>query len=165
MRSPSRSTVKKLFALSGNRCAFSECLNPLVDGSGTVTGEICHIRGRKKGSARFDPSQTDEERHGFDNLVLMCPSHHTVIDDNEEVYTVEALLEIKRKHETHSEKVEEPTDQVAQQLIANIEAHGRYNIHVVSHNQSGGITAGIVNINAAPEPTLEWQEVFVNRLV
>ena len=36
---------------------------------------------------------------------------------------------------------------------------------MVSQNQSGGITAGTVNINAAPEPELESSVVFENRPV
>ncbi|PYU66762.1 MAG: hypothetical protein DMG52_35480 [Acidobacteria bacterium] len=54
------------------------------------------------GSARYDPGQTDVERHAYANLVLMCPTHHTVIDDDEEAYTVERLCKIKAAHEAQS---------------------------------------------------------------
>jgi len=41
---------------------------------------------------------TDEQRAHFDNLILMCPNHHVMIDDLEaERFTVEALLEMKAK--------------------------------------------------------------------
>jgi len=68
----------------------------------TLTGEVCHIKGARPGSARFDPGQTDVERHAYANLVLMCPTHHTVIDDDEEAYTVKRLCEIKAAHEAQS---------------------------------------------------------------
>jgi hypothetical protein len=35
------------------------------------------------------------ERHAYANLVLMCPTHHTVIDDDEEAYTVDASVRSK----------------------------------------------------------------------
>ncbi|WP_405151072.1 hypothetical protein OG308_15795 [Nocardia salmonicida] len=53
------------------------------------------------GGPRYDANQTDEDRHGLDNLVLMCSNHHAVIDDraNLGTYTVERLVVIKQVHE------------------------------------------------------------------
>lgn len=144
--SPSIPTIKRLFALSGNRCVFPDCFNPLVDPSGKVTGRICHIRGRK-GGQRFDVTQMDAERHGFDNLVLLCPIHHDIVDADPKTYTVARLLEMKQQHEAKVCSVGEPTDEVAKRLIANGEVPGPSATFVISHNQSGGITTGNVNIN------------------
>ena len=47
MNEPSLQTLKRLFAMSGNRCAFPECTLPIVEGSGIVTGIVCHIRSPK----------------------------------------------------------------------------------------------------------------------
>src|SRR5947209_5850094 len=89
---PSRPTVKRLFAVSGNRCAFPKCSTPLVDaGSGSIIGEICHIKGEKPTAVRYDAAQSQEDRHGFDNLILFCGVHHKVVDDNESAYTFERL--------------------------------------------------------------------------
>jgi hypothetical protein len=54
MSAPSEQTIKKLFALSGNICAFPGCQSPIVESAGTVTGEICHIcaKSPKAGFAR-----------------------------------------------------------------------------------------------------------------
>lgn len=95
---PSLPTKKRLFALSSNRCAFPRCTATLVDGD-TVVGKICHIKGARPGSARYDRDQSAVERHGFDNLMLMCGRHHDVIDDDEEAYSVERLLKMKADHE------------------------------------------------------------------
>ncbi|HEY0428423.1 MAG TPA: TIR domain-containing protein [Pyrinomonadaceae bacterium] len=93
-------TIKKLFALSGNKCAFPHCSSLLVDEkSGSIIGEICHIKGKNPGSPRYDETQTDEQRNSFDNLILMCPIHHKIIDDNAETYTAERLQEIKNSLE------------------------------------------------------------------
>ncbi|MFA6373250.1 MAG: hypothetical protein WCW68_11535 [Methanothrix sp.] len=132
--------------------------------SGKVTGRICHIKGRKPNGSRYDSKQTDAERHAFGNLVLMCPIHHDIIDADSETYTVERLHAIKRQHEMEGGRESMPSDQIADQFIANIEASASRDTFVVSHNQSGGITAGTVNISAAPEPTLQASEVFMNQL-
>ena len=91
MAGPSAPTIKRLFAVSGNTCAFPGCNIPLVDAtSGKVTARICHIKARQPGGPRYDAQQTEDERHAFENLVLMCPMHHDVIDSDAETYTVES---------------------------------------------------------------------------
>jgi len=118
MAGPSVATVKRLFAVSGNRCAFPGCALPLVDeASGKVTGRICHIRARSLDGRRHDPEQSEKERHGFANLVLMCPMHHDVIDDDAETYTVERLLEIKARHEARYAGGAEPSDAIVRQFL------------------------------------------------
>src|SRR5579859_7967257 len=74
MGKPSVPTQKRLFAVSGNRCAYRNCPQPLVDETtGKVTARICHIKGNKLTSKRHDASQPEEERQAFANLILMCP--------------------------------------------------------------------------------------------
>lgn len=102
---PREPTVKQLYALSMNRCAFPGCTSPLVSPeTGTVIGEVCHIRAHNVGGPRYLASQTDEERHGFDNLILMCRNHHKEIDAvaNAEIYTVGWLLNTKHAHEDYA---------------------------------------------------------------
>jgi hypothetical protein len=96
------STLKKLSILSGNKCAFPTCPLPLIDENGTLTGEICHIKARNSGGKRYDSTQTNKERDAYENLVLMCALHHTVIDSSEEIFTVESLQKIKKDHESQN---------------------------------------------------------------
>ena len=96
-------TLKRLFAFSSNNCAFQSCAKPIVDYSiGAVLGEVCHIKARNRRGLRYDENQTEEERHGFENLILLCREHHTLIDSDVFIYTVEKLQEIKKSHETKS---------------------------------------------------------------
>lgn len=120
LNSPRQKTIKRIFAVSGNKCYFPNCNTPLVDkGIGTVTGEICHIKGKKPESSRYDPNQSDEERHGFDNLVLMCPLHHKLIDDDSDSYTISRLKEIKVDYEKIHAGGEEPSIEIVNQFIIN----------------------------------------------
>jgi len=52
---------------------------------------MAHICGDKPGANRHDAGQTDAERDDYQNLILLCPTHHTLIDrkENESVYTVD----------------------------------------------------------------------------
>lgn len=98
MTQPSTATRNKLFGLSRNKCAFPECKTPAV--SENSIAEVCHIKGKKPNSARYDARQTDEQRESFENLILLCPTHHSEIDKGEKKYTVEILHQMKLKHET-----------------------------------------------------------------
>jgi hypothetical protein len=132
---PSITDIKLLFARSGNRCAFPKCRAPLAINNSLI-GEVCHIKGNQPDSARHDPNQTNEERHAYANLILMCRIHHTVIDDDEETYTVERLYKLKAAHESQSAPM--PNDQViavAEQFIQSVTNFG----------QSGGLSAHTVN--------------------
>ena len=168
VKAPSAATIKRLFAVSGNICAFPKCTAPLVDAaSGKVTGRVCHIKAASPGGPRYDPGQTDEERHGFENLMLMCGTHHDVIDADEESYTVERLKELKARHEAKGGTAPEPTDHVVAQFIETLAAPGGTSnpTIVTSYQQSGGITAAIVNLNAAPPPGVTARQLFANKPV
>ena len=145
--------MKRLFAVSGNKCAFPKCSVPLIDStSGKVIGQVCHIKGRKPGSPRYDPQQNDAERHAFDNLVIMCPNHHDIIDADETSYTVERLQTIKNEHEQINSVGLELADEAAHQFIANIEGNTIIDGSVIStQHQLGGQVAHQI-INVGPQP-------------
>jgi hypothetical protein len=104
MTGPAERTVKRLFALSKNRCAFPQCQTNIVDPrSETIVGDICHIKAHKPGGPRFDPKQTDEERHSFENLILFCTVCHRLVDDRPDIYCIELLQEMKGIHEKYGD--------------------------------------------------------------
>jgi len=150
MKAPSERTNKRLFALSGNRCAFPNCTTLIVQSSGTVTGRICHIKARKPGGPRYDVGQTDEERHAFDNLILLCSVHHDLVDDQVGTYTVDLLKEMKEIHERNGNIELTQADAVlARRLLdsyLHIEASGEAQVMVGS---PGGIQAKNVTIKTS----------------
>ncbi|HAD87362.1 MAG TPA: hypothetical protein DCG48_08375 [Rhodospirillaceae bacterium] len=92
--------VKILWANAAGRCAFPDCHEKLsiaeAGKSAPYTiGEMAHIRGEKPGANRHDPKQSTDERNGYENLILLCPSHHALIDKPENVgeYPVELHME------------------------------------------------------------------------
>lgn len=157
---PTAATIKRLFAVSRNGCAFPRCTVPIVDAaSGKVTGRICHIKARQPGGPRYDESQSETERHAFENLILLCPIHHDVIDSDLASYTVERLTAMKREHEA-GQPSQEPTDEIVSQLIlvSNVVTSGSV---ITSVSQTGGQLAhSITNITIAPSPTVDLQAVI-----
>jgi HNH endonuclease len=104
----SQKTIKLLWGNAAGRCAFPDCGALLsFPESGKIAphtiGEMAHIRGDKPGSNRHDPGLSDADRNDYANLILLCPTHHTVIDKPENVgtYTVNMLLNIKLQHQRH----------------------------------------------------------------
>ena len=101
MKAPSEQTIKRLFAHSGNRCAFTGCTTAIVQPSGTVTGKICHIKAKSPNGPRYDHTQKDEERHAYENLILLCSVHHDIVDAEPQRFTVELLKDFKEIHERY----------------------------------------------------------------
>lgn len=62
-------------------------------------GEAAHIAGLRPDSPRYDPNMTDDQRNHYDNLIYLCPNHHTLIDKQAQDYPVEKLRKMKRRHE------------------------------------------------------------------
>ncbi len=93
------STLKKLFAFSGNECAFPDCAQRVVNAHGDLIGEVCHIEAASETGQRYNPDQSDEERRHFDNLLVLCPTHHTTTD-NVAKDPVDRLQQMKEEHES-----------------------------------------------------------------
>ncbi len=119
MAAISEKTIRRLFAMSKNMCAFPDCPTPIVEDNGTVTGEICHIRAHRRGGPRFDEAQSVTERHSFDNLILLCRRHHKIVDEEPELYTVEALEKIKAVQRAQRGRPEQPIDAFYAKVLLN----------------------------------------------
>ncbi len=100
----SNKSVKLLWSNAAGRCSFSQCNEGLsVKGAAPHTvSEMAHIKGNKPDSNRYDGSQSETERDSYENLILLCPTHHRLIDkvENEECFAVKMLHEMKVEHES-----------------------------------------------------------------
>ena len=189
-RSISKQIIKKLYAISGNQCAFPDCNEKLVTENGTVVSEMCHIEGIALKAPRHNTTLTPEQTNDFPNLIVLCLKHHTIIDKEESSYTVDILKKMKQDHENNFRQSQY---QISEQLVEKIQKNfeGQLNIHTGSGNQfvtgSGDITLGITSISdvrelvvilfeenfpklrkiadqAAHENIKKFEDAFVNRL-
>ncbi|MDT3230137.1 MULTISPECIES: HNH endonuclease signature motif containing protein [Pseudomonas] len=101
-------SIKLIWSNAAGRCSFTGCTEKLTveqaaESAPHTLGEMAHIKGRRKDANRYDATQNDVERDDYENLILLCPNHHTLIDkkENEEKFPVEFLLEMKICHETY----------------------------------------------------------------
>lgn len=95
--------LKRLFARSGNRCAFTSCRRLLVvegpSGQPSVLGDVAHIIGASPAGPRGDSFMAPADRNRYENLILLCNTHHQLVDAQEATYTPERLRAIKEEHE------------------------------------------------------------------
>lgn len=90
-------TIKELYAKSGNQCSFPNCNVQLFENGNQ--SQVCHISGLNPESARYDKNMSDEERNSYSNLILLCPTHHKIVDSNPNKFSSEVLQLMKRQHE------------------------------------------------------------------
>lgn len=108
-RDYSQKTLKVLFALSGNQCAHPECKNPVIvqnteESDTLVLSQICHIYALNEDGPRGREGLTEKELNAPENLVLLCPTHHVIIDGQHETYPADMLKEWKRNHEVEMQR-------------------------------------------------------------
>lgn len=97
----SAKNLKLLWGPSGNKCAL--CRTTIIemgkDGNPYPVGVNAHIEGENPGAARYNSDMTDKERADYQNIIVVCPTCHTKIDNDAQKYTVVDLKQIKKEHE------------------------------------------------------------------
>jgi hypothetical protein len=92
--------LKKLWGLAAGRCSRPDCGTDCVKFFGsdpTVLGEMAHIIARQPTGRRGVPGGGS---NSYDNLILLCPNHHTEIDKAPEgTFPVALLHQWKEAHE------------------------------------------------------------------
>ncbi len=119
-RQYSARTLKLLFGAYGNECAEPRCTNRItVEGTDTsnaaVVGQICHIYAAADNGPRGKPGLTAKERNSFDNLILLCGHHHSIVDQQPETYPAALLIEWKKRQ---ASKFQQGTAEAVQQQAA-----------------------------------------------
>ncbi len=95
---PKSSTIKQLFAVSGNQCAYPNCTSKLVEDN-AVIGQIAHIEAAEENGPRYNAESNDEYRRSHANLFLLCANHHTLIDKKIDHFSTTLLKKYKKDHE------------------------------------------------------------------
>jgi hypothetical protein len=95
--------LKLLFGEANNRCAFRDCGTILASvddaGGAVILGEAAHIvAAGRQGPRGNEPVDELERDKRASNRILLCASHHTIVDKRPYVYTVEVLRQMKRDH-------------------------------------------------------------------
>src|SRR5690606_32694614 len=59
----------------------------------------CHIVAREQDGPRGDSSLPVEKRDEYENLLILCKTHHKLVDDQQHRFTVAHLTSLKLAHE------------------------------------------------------------------
>lgn len=95
--------VKILYGLAAGRCSFFECKIELVlenkPGEKKQIGQIAHIVAHSKKGPRSQEAYPSEKLDSYNNWILLCGTHHDIVDTAVSKYSANDLLEMKEKHE------------------------------------------------------------------
>lgn len=100
---------KMLWGAAAGRCSFPRCGKPLVAESSpldraVLLGEMAHIVAETLDGPRGQSPLPLEQRNRYDNLILLCTEHHTIIDGQPATYMVEGLHRFKAEHEARCQQ-------------------------------------------------------------
>lgn len=63
-------------------------------------GEMAHVIARKTNGPRGSENFPKDKLDTYENLILLCPTHHSMIDKAPKKFTVDEILGWKKEHET-----------------------------------------------------------------
>ena len=126
----SSKTQTRIKYCAGFRCCWPGC-NKLLIGKannkkGYVFNGVCsHITAASPGGPRYDASMTADERKSYENGILLCQDHASLIDKDDPSYPVDMLKQWKAKAEeaihkelTSGKYYEKTTDEIEALLYA-----------------------------------------------
>jgi hypothetical protein len=108
--------IKLLWGLGAARCSI--CRSRLVaeasaDDREVVLGKMGHIYAHSPGGPRYDATKDPKFLRSYENLILVCGSHHDQVDGQQSTYSVAELTRLKEAHETWVySKLEEATPDI-----------------------------------------------------
>lgn len=91
-------TVRRLFADFAGMCAIADCPYPNRLPDGTPTVEVAYIASPRPGGVRHEQAVPIETANDYPNLLLLCPTHHQIVDDLPEEYSAGKLRLIRQWH-------------------------------------------------------------------
>ena len=89
--------IKKLWGLSAGRCNSPGCDEECIKCAATVIGEMAHVIAKRSSGPR---GISNGGRDTYENLILLCPTHHTEVDKApDDTFPPDVLLDWKKRHE------------------------------------------------------------------
>ena len=98
---PDQTTKLHLFADSAGFCQKPDCNRTLfVDAGNTRVhiAEMAHVFAASDRGPRANSALPDQDRSTYENLILLCPSCHSIVDKAPNEYTDALMVEWKRGH-------------------------------------------------------------------
>ena len=139
--------IKKLWGLAAGRCSHPGCGTLCIDfvaDEPIIIGEMAHVIARRPAGRRGIPGGGEES---YDNLILLCPTHHTMIDKSTEgTFTANDLLAWKTIHEDNV------ADTLASPAFRTINEVAKYIQKLLIENRTTWETYGPESVEATTNP-------------
>lgn len=110
---------KLLWGKAGGRCSICQKLvinTEDSDNIGVITGVESHIVGHSKKGPRGSYEVDLDQRHKYQNMILLCSEHAKTIDERTDFWTIEKLRSQKQLHEEVMSKLRFPNIKVMPKL-------------------------------------------------
>lgn len=155
--------IKKLWGLAAGRCSAPDCDVDCVlwldSEDPTIIGEMAHVIAKKPGGPRGASGGKDI----YANLILLCPTHHTIVDKAPHLYPVKLLLKWKADHEARiASALSAPVISSKKELCAAI-------ARLLAENRLAWKTSGPESREATENPLSSmakiWEFKKINKLV
>ena len=98
---PDQHTKLRLFAASAGFCQKPDCQRTLFVDTGRTNlhiGEMAHVFAASDRGPRADSALSNQERSAYENLILLCPSCHAIVDKVPDEYPDILMNRWKRRH-------------------------------------------------------------------
>lgn len=96
-------TKRLLWSRSGGYCQNPGCHRDFFvffqDGKVSSLEELAHVIGQSDQGPRGKSELSAAERDEYENIILLCPTCHSIIDKNPMQFPVEMLRDWKHRHE------------------------------------------------------------------
>lgn len=97
-KNPPEKAIRMLWAEAGGRCQFEGCNEVLTEDNQTcyklINGNNAHIVASSSNGPRGN-DQSHLLSDDIENIILLCPKHHKLVDENTAIYTTEKLKSMK----------------------------------------------------------------------
>ena len=155
-----------LIALSGGTCYFPDCREPVVrfvNGSPIPHLEVAHIVASSDDGPRGDHWVAPDDRDLFENLILLCPEHHKLVDDRNRwrQYPKEMLRQWKNNREEGAQDslagLREISPAQLRELVSEAVTARDENLEDLARRLSGVNTEDAASIRAVLEELRRFQ--------
>lgn len=162
---PRRTVRDNLFADSGGFCQRPECGNFLFHTSSMrriTIAEVAHIIAVGESGPRNPSRPLNLDPNHYDNLILLCPNCHTLIDKDVKAYPVDTIVEWKIRHrETVQALFQTPRFDSRSEARKAIELPLAENRHIWEQYGPHGDNA----LNPESGKAEAWERESANRIV
>ncbi|MGW9549640.1 HNH endonuclease signature motif containing protein [Citricoccus zhacaiensis] len=125
---------KLLWGRANDECAYPDCSQELtvnlddpesrvLGNAGAVIGEEAHIRSGSVDGPRYEAKFPRDEIDTYRNLILLCPTHHTLVDkDCGRGYSIEDLEQMRVHHEAAMRATRSTADETSRRISERVAA-------------------------------------------